>query len=238
MPHYSDFTKHPRRGDIIVSFPDLSPENSVRPDEAQDFVYSHFELQKTLTSTQLVNKTWMPVSMELYKIVNDIRKSYDVSLNEKYPWEIYLDEGIKSLSSVELDCQRPLEDKLYLTIGDKNIIEARHPESPQDTLDRRQYGLPVLKFGKIAGGDAVVKDEYLRHLVSEQYGINCFDTDVDQVMESIDGNRKDSFIVIRGITDYVDGTQSKEWQPYAALSAAAFAKTIIAALPPATQSDF
>ena len=41
-------------------------------------------------------------------------------------------------------------------------------------------------------------------------------------MESIDGNRKDSFIIIRAIADYYDGTTAKEWQPYASLCAAAF----------------
>lgn len=57
-------------------------------------------------------------------------------------------------------------------------------------------------------------------------------------MESIEGNRKDSFIVIRSIVDYGDGSTSKEWHPYSALCAAAFAKAILCALPTTPASPF
>jgi hypothetical protein len=88
-----------------------------------------------------------------------------------------------------------------------------------------------VKFGKIGGGKSVSSDENIRHSVSEQYKITCFDSGMDQVMESIVGNRKDSFIVIRSITDYLDGTSNKEWLPHAALCAASFAKAVICSLP-------
>jgi hypothetical protein len=67
--------------------------------------------------------------------------------------------------------------------------------------------------------------------LSEKYGILCFDNDMDQVMESIEGNRKESFIIIRSIVDYFDGTTSKEWHPYSALCAASFMKTLLCSLP-------
>jgi nucleoside phosphorylase len=54
----------------------------------------------------------------------------------------------------------------------------------------------------------------------------------DQVLESIVGNRKDSFGFVRGVCDYLDGTKNVEWQPYAALAAAGFMKTLIENLPP------
>lgn len=111
------------------------------------------------------------------------------------------------------------------------MIEADHPEDPSNRTDRHKLGQPALRFGKVGGGEKVVNDENLRHLLSEQYGIVCFDSDMDQVMESIDGNRKDSFMVIRSIVDYQDGSTNKEWQPYASLCAAAFMKTVLCALP-------
>ena len=106
-----------------------------------------------------------------------------------------------------------------------------HPEDTSGAFDRRSFGLPVVKFGKIGGGKSVSLDDSLRYVVSEKYGIVCFDSDMDQVMESIEGNRKESFIIIRSITDYADGTTTKEWQPYASLCAASLAKAIICALP-------
>ena len=93
MPHYSDYNRHPRRGDIIVSFPEAASSE----DESEDFVYAHFEMQKTQNTNQIVSKTWMPASNELYKIVNNIRKQYDQSMNARYPWE-----GLLNLLSLKM----------------------------------------------------------------------------------------------------------------------------------------
>lgn len=231
VAHYSDHMRHLRRGDVVVSFPEALDPQLQNPNIDQNFVYAHFEIQKSIVNGDVVaHKAWMPSSMEIYKIVNSIRKSYNAKSNKKYAWEEYLSDAITSLTDQEIDWNRPKEDKLYVSVGSGRMIEADHPMD-QNAPDRRAYGLPVIKFGKIGGGKSVSLDESLRKAVSEQYGIACFDSDLDQVMESIDGNRKDSFIIIRSITDYADGTTNKEWQPYASLCAASFAKAIICALP-------
>lgn len=170
--------------------------------------------------------------MELYKVVNNIRKTYNPQAAKAYPWEEYLKEGVESLYNEELDCRKPEDDKLFFTVGERNVIEVNHPE---DAYNRRR-GAPSLRFGAIGGGEKIIKDESTRQKLSDKFGIVCFDSDIDQVMESIDGNRKDSFIIIRAITDYFDGTTSKEWQPYSALCAAAFAKTLLCALPESPKS--
>jgi hypothetical protein len=233
VPNYSDSTRHPRRGDIVVSYPESNEDD----DDQQNFVYAHFDLEKTQTASKIVSKTWLPVSSELYKIVNNIRKTYNPKLNKKYRWEEHLEEGIESLYNEELDCRRPNEDKLFFTVGEKSVIEVNHPEDLSSSTDRRQFGFPTLRFGKVGGGEKVVREENLRHSISEQFGITCFDQDIDQVMESIEGNRKESFIIIRSIVDYVDGTTSKEWQPYASLCAAAFMRTLISELPVTLQHN-
>ena len=217
VPHYSDYTKHPRRGDIIVSYPKAEENN---------MVYAHFEIQKQQGNSEVAWKTWRPGSMELYQIVNDIRKTFNPLSKNVYPWEQYLNDGINALYNEELDYRRPKDDKLFFTVGDKNVIEINHPEDPY-----KRRGMPTLRFGAIGGGEKLLKDDRLKQQLSDKFGIMCFDSDLDQVMDSIDGNRKDSFIIIRAITDYYDGTTCKEWQPYAALCAAAFMKTVLCALP-------
>ena len=229
IPHYSDYSRHPRRGDIYVSYPDPSVPTEI--DDNQEFVYAHYEIQKTQTKSQIISKLWMPGITDLYKIVNEIRKTYNPTQNKMYPWEKYIEEGINALQSDELDCRRPEDDKLFFNANEKNVVEVSHPENPDDSFDRRKYGQPLLRFGRIAGGEKIVRDENIKYMLSEKYGLTCFDCDMDQVMESIEGNRKDSFIVIRSIVDYHDGTTSKEWHPYASICAAAFAKTLISALP-------
>jgi hypothetical protein len=60
VPHYSDARRHPRRGDIVISYPESSPNSS--NDDSEDFVYAHFEYQK---NNQITSKTWMPNSMDM-----------------------------------------------------------------------------------------------------------------------------------------------------------------------------
>lgn len=79
----------------------------------------------------------------------------------------------------------------------------------------------------IGSGRQVVKDDRLRQQFAAQIGALAFDCEFDSVIESILGNCKDSFICIRGISDYKDGTRRKEWQPYAALAAASVMKAIV-----------
>jgi len=50
-------------------------------------------------------------------------------------------------------------------------------------------------------------------------------------MDSIAGNCKDSFLVIRGIADYGDGMSKREWQPYAAVAAASYMKALLLSIP-------
>lgn len=79
----------------------------------------------------------------------------------------------------------------------------------------------------IASGRQVVRDDRLRQQFASQVGALAFDCEFDAVIESVLGNCKDSFIIIRGISDYKDGTRRKEWQPYASLAAASLMKSII-----------
>ena len=46
-------------------------------------------------------------------------------------------------------------------------------------------------------------------------------------LEQVYGNRKDNYIVIRGIAEYRDGTKRKDWQAYSALVAAAFMRALV-----------
>lgn len=83
----------------------------------------------------------------------------------------------------------------------------------------------------IAGGKNIINDDYLKSTLAEQCNVICFDSEIDQVLAAIQGNRTESFLIIRGISDYHDGSSSKEWQPFAALCAAAFMKTLIYQIP-------
>lgn len=89
-----------------------------------------------------------------------------------------------------------------------------------------------MHLAPIASGKHLVANDQARLEFASRVGILAFDSEFDAVVESIYGNRKDNYIIIRGISDYKDGSRKREWQPYASLLAASFMKAIICNLDP------
>jgi nucleoside phosphorylase len=70
-----------------------------------------------------------------------------------------------------------------------------------------------------------MKDSDTRDRLAEQYGILCFEMEAAGIMDGL------PTLIIRGICDYCDSHKHKEWQGYAALTAAAYAKVLLSGLP-------
>ena len=115
------------------------------------------------------------------------------------------------------------------------VIEVQHPEPP-DGIPRR-FDVPAVHYG-VMGAGRPVRNEVSRHDFASRYNIAACDSEFDQVLESIVGNRKDSFMFVRGISDYINGMHNKEWTPYAALAAAAATKAIIKSMHNPQMDDF
>lgn len=98
----------------------------------------------------------------------------------------------------------------------------------------RLEGCPRLHLSPIASGRQVVREDRLRQQFAAQVNALAFDCEYDAVIESIQGNCRDSFICVRGIADYKDGTRRREWQPYASLAAASVMKAIVCGMDPPT----
>nr|XP_027200763.1 uncharacterized protein LOC113794821 [Dermatophagoides pteronyssinus] len=228
------------------------------PPTCSDFIYVHCEklrsspdepmnasnsTWKELQTVDSFNyRFWCPLSLELQEIARQIyNETQQDDHNECQPsWERYIEEARNRLQeSDDLEFVRPDEntDKLYMSIGTNDLIEMAHPEpDPQNEEnyrnDPRKRGMPKIHFGAVGSGRLAVGNEQLRQDIALKFGIKAFDIEFDTVIESIFGNRKDRYIIIRGIADYKDGSRKKEWQPYAALSAAAYMKAILCRLQP------
>ncbi|GKZ26583.1 hypothetical protein AbraIFM66951_002818 [Aspergillus brasiliensis] len=110
-----------------------------------------------------------------------------------------------------------------------------HPESeaPCDSCDqewvipreKRPSDCPCVHYGLIASGNQVMKDAITRDELAKSRGILCFEMEAAGVMDEFE------CLVVRGICDYSDSHKNKDWQPYAAASAAAYVKTLLKALP-------
>jgi len=176
-------------------------------------------------------KSWAAQDDLLRRIAESL---YEKSQADKaiQPWERYIHDGQELLKGqqVSFDRPRPETDRLFMNIGGDDVIEMQHPPVPADAPPSRP-GVPVIRLGAVASGKPIVKEDQLRLEFAARHQCIGVDTEFDQVLESIVGNRKESFIFVRGACDYLDGTKNAVWQPYSALVAAAFMKSVIEKIP-------
>ncbi|RAK91106.1 ankyrin repeat-containing protein [Aspergillus costaricaensis CBS 115574] len=83
-------------------------------------------------------------------------------------------------------------------------------------------------YGLIASGNFVVKDAKARDALNKGFeeGILCAEMEAAGVMDLV------PCIVVRGICDYADSGKNKDWQEYAAMVAAAYARVLLESLSP------
>ena len=108
------------------------------------------------------------------------------------------------LQGQEIDFERPASssDKLYMSIGGSDVIEVSHPQPPEGAKYVRKEGEPRIHIGAIASGRAVMNDEQTRQDFASRLSVLAFDQEFDAVVDSIYGNRKDQYTIVRGICDY------------------------------------
>ncbi|KAK2805511.1 hypothetical protein FQN51_000337 [Onygenales sp. PD_10] len=85
---------------------------------------------------------------------------------------------------------------------------------------------PVIHYGLIASGNQVIKDGKTRDRRARELDILCFEMEAAGLMDNI------PCLVIRGICDYADSHKNKQWQNYAASTAAVYAKDLLSVIHP------
>ena len=98
---------------------------------------------------------------------------------------------------------------------------------PRKLVRRSQRTELKVHSGTIASGNSVIKCAAERDKISKDLGgILCFETEAAGLMDGF------PCLVIRGICDYADSHKNKQWQRYAATTAAAYAKMLVEIMPP------
>lgn len=125
-------------------------------------------------------------------------------------------------------CQNTTED--YVSSG--SSYESEKEESCQHcdktrVIKRKPRDMRV-HYGLIASGNQVIKSATHRDQLNKDLGGNllCVEMEAAGLMNNF------PCIVIRGICDYADSHKNKDWQEYAAVVAAAFAKELLAYVSP------
>ncbi|XP_045535112.1 uncharacterized protein LOC106717692 isoform X1 [Papilio machaon] len=215
VPHYTDYSRHVRLGDVVVSTP--------ATDLKDKYVYIFCE------KAERNDKGGWDYEVKPYKPANFLLQDIALRLMKtEASWNLYVNEGLQRLCGVPGRWEAPEDatDRLSVDVGDGVFIEVSHP-APQGHHSRSRVHCAPVCGGRAVAGGGEVRAAFAAHAHARAY-----DCELDAVLDSVVGNCKDCFISIRGISDYRDGTRGKEWQAHAALAAAAVMKAIIVAMDP------
>jgi nucleoside phosphorylase len=116
------------------------------------------------------------------------------------------------------------------------LFEAKYDHESEDACDTcdgsklvarstRDGNHPLIHYGLIASGNQVMKHGRTRDRLAQELGILCFEMETAELMNNF------PCLVIRGICDYADSHKNKQWQEYAAATAAAYAKEVLTVIP-------
>lgn len=95
-------------------------------------------------------------------------------------------------------------------------------QRPSRTADEDN---PAIHYGTIASSNQLMKDALIRDRLAAEEDVLCFEMEAAGLMNHF------PCIVIRGICDYSDSHKNKQWQGYAAMVAAAYAKDLLSRIP-------
>ncbi|CAG5189832.1 uncharacterized protein ALTATR162_LOCUS12094 [Alternaria atra] len=117
-----------------------------------------------------------------------------------------------------------LYDATYDHVGSATCAKCKTEHTVTREVRRQDV---VVHYGTIASGNQVMRSAAERDRVSAELdGVLCFEMEAAGLMNSF------PCLVVRGICDYADSHKNKRWQPYAAATAAAYAKEVLSAIPP------
>jgi nucleoside phosphorylase/tetratricopeptide (TPR) repeat protein len=201
-----------RLGDVVISQPHMQHGGVVQYDFGKTGVSGHF------TRTGFLNTPPTVLLNALAKLRSNRFRG-------------------KSSLSVHLSAISHLPGFTYDSAGPDILFKStyNHVEGPtcnlcskNELVERAPRGTKevVVHYGTIGSGNQVMKDGVTRdRLSSELGGILCFEMEAAGLMNSF------PCLVIRGICDYADSHKNKNWQAYAAATAAACAKEVLSLIP-------
>lgn len=97
-------------------------------------------------------------------------------------------------------------------------------------LDRDKAQDPAIHIGSFATGDTVMKSAEDRDRIARAENIIAFEMEAGGIWEDL------PCLVVKGVCDYADSHKNKEWQKFAAATAAAGVKALLERLPQTDKS--
>ncbi|KAL2825893.1 nucleoside phosphorylase domain-containing protein [Aspergillus pseudoustus] len=202
-----------RLGDVVVSTPTGAYGGVVQYDLVKTVADGHFihtgmlnrPPQRLLTAVGNLRSERAMGFDRMSSFLRDMVNKYPEMANFQYP--------------------ASASDNLYRTdyehCGGENPCDETCDQGMLVARSQRPSKKPQIYYGLIASGNQVIKHAASRARIAQQYNIMCFEMEAAGLMNQF------PCLVIRGICDYSDSHKNKQWQCYAAATAAAFAKELL-----------
>jgi nucleoside phosphorylase len=219
VPHVNSREKDVRLGDVVVSKPEGRCGGVVQYDFGKAFTSGFNVIGMLNPPPEILLKAIQRLRAEVANEHKELHACVGQVL-ERHPELV--EEGYNGYSY-----GRPADDKDELFVDsyshpsgdncsgcDKTQLEPRNP---------RPWSGPRVFHGVIGSGNQVVKSALVRRGLGHATGadILCFEMEAAGLMNTF------PCLVIRGISDYADSHKNDEWQNYAALAAAVYAKLLL-----------
>jgi nucleoside phosphorylase len=146
-------------------------------------------------------------------------------LEGSWPWERHVQDALKILK-----WKRPSKKSDVLLDPVDRKSEVAHPHD-----ERRRGNNPRVFVGAIAAANTLLKNAARRDALREKFGVRAIEMEGSGVADAT-WQEDRGYLVVRGICDYCDVSKDDEWQKYAAVVAAAYARALIESLPPESAS--
>ncbi|KAJ5963373.1 uncharacterized protein N7479_003249 [Penicillium vulpinum] len=206
-----------RLGDVVISYPTGTCGGVVQYDMGKVGLNGEFDRTGSLNSPP----------RSLLAAVGTMRAA-ELTDNPLFPE--YLSRAIGRNDRTRKNLGRPetQQDRFFKCDYDHPITASSCDVCPvecEETRSERQSRDPQLHYGIIASGNSVIKHGRTREKLRLSTGALCFEMEAAGLMQDF------PCIVIRGICDYADSHKNKQWQGYAALAAASYAKELLGYIP-------
>ncbi|KAM0479934.1 hypothetical protein ACHAPX_004512 [Trichoderma viride] len=212
-----------RLGDVVISAPQGGNTGVLQYDFGKSIQNQSFQQTGVLNQPPTVMLTAVN-GLEARYEMEDHRYKEDIeTIFQKYPIlrENYRRPDPESDRLYQPNVVHPMNDNsgCMISCGTDPSKLVQRPE-------RAKNSSIMIHFGTIASGNQLIKDALIRDKLATEQDVLCFEMEAAGLMNHF------PCLVVRGICDYSDSHKNKQWQGYAAMVAAAFAKDLLRQIVP------
>ncbi|KAK1992135.1 hypothetical protein LX36DRAFT_315853 [Colletotrichum falcatum] len=209
-----------RLGDVVVSTPTYSCPGVMQYDFGKTVNSGRFQVTGSLNKPP----------QDILGAVAKLRADHE-SQSSSIPF--ILSEMVWRNPTMSAYTYRGIEqDQLYTATYDHVGETCQHCDPAELVYrDARPDTNPRIHYGTIASANQVMKHGLTRDRLAREHDILCFEMEAAGLMDHF------PCLVIRGICDYSDSHKAKQWQEYAAATAAAYAKELLSVIPPVQRTQ-